>query len=602
MTMRPRLSEWRMYRRAVTLLSRYIPRFFLWIALHGALMALVPFVELILLARVADTLSTGGDASSVWLLSVIALAVLFLTALAEAWFRRAKEAKWELLYRAVDRLLVDKLLSMDQAEADDPSVRGQLKHIKEVTEALGGGLVRLPDIIQDLCRGFVGALTATILSVIILPTMPIERSLPMILLWIFLLVMTVWGSERARRKRQTSSQRIVDIDRVYYAFLETMSDSSKAADMRLYRQDRTVARYLEEAEQRFFEKQGLKRRRAHGLSAVGRALAASLPTLWIGCSLTLMTWMFLEGAIGLGAFLGGLGAWCALPRTWGWLVQGASIMRENAVELAMLFRFLDTPHRLYQGSLTTEKRADREYEITFRHVSFTYPSQATPALSDVSVTLRSGSRTAIVGENGSGKSTFIKLLCRLYDPDEGEILLNGIDIRKYRREEYIGLLAVVFQDFQLFDRPVAENVAGSSDPDEERVAQCLRDAGADAVALLSQTDIRSLSDGDAQKTAIARALYKDAPFLLLDEPTASLDPAEEAALYANLDRIIDDRTAVYVSHRLASCRFCDEILVLEDGRLTEQGTHEALLSQKGRYHAMWTAQAMYYKENRSEEL
>ena len=181
-----------------------------------------------------------------------------------------------------------------------------------------------------------------------------------------------------------------------------------------------------------------------------------------------------------------------------------------------------------------------------------------------------GSRLAVVGMNGSGKTTFIKLLCRLYDPEEGEILLNGIDIRKYRYDDYIRLFSVVFQDFQLMALPIDQNVAGSASVDAGRAMDCLTRAGfSDRLAAMPKGTATwlykdldengvEISGGEAQKIAIARALYKNAPFIILDEPTAALDPIAEADIYSRFNDIAGDKTAVYISHRLSSCRFCDE--------------------------------------------
>ena len=218
-----------------------------------------------------------------------------------------------------------------------------------------------------------------------------------------------------------------------------------------------------------------------------------------------------------------------------------------------------------------------------------------------------GKRLAIVGENGSGKTTFIKLLCRLYDPQEGQILLNGIDIRKYRYDDYMRIFSVVFQDFQLICQPLGANVAGSLDYDRQRVQQALVDAGfGDRLATMEKgldtmlykdltQDGVEVSGGEAQKIAIARALYKNAPFIILDEPTAALDPIAEAEIYAKFDDIAKGKTVLYISHRLSSCKFCDEIAVFANGSVIQQGTHQDLLADEtGKYSQLWNAQAQYY--------
>ena len=219
-----------------------------------------------------------------------------------------------------------------------------------------------------------------------------------------------------------------------------------------------------------------------------------------------------------------------------------------------------------------------------------------------------GKRLAIVGKNGSGKSTFIKLLCRLYDPTEGEIRLNGVDIRQYDYEEYLNIFSVVFQDFKLFSFSLGQNVATAMEYDREKVEQCLTKAGLSErlssmrlgpdTALYKDFESEGveISGGEAQKVALARALYKDAPIVVLDEPTAALDPIAEAEVYTKFNEIIGDKTAIYISHRLSSCKFCDEIAVFEEGAVVQRGSHEELLKEAdGLYHALWTAQAKYYE-------
>ena len=285
-------------------------------------------------------------------------------------------------------------------------------------------------------------------------------------------------------------------------------------------------------------------------------------------------------------------------------------MRNNASFLEQVFAFLDIPNPMYQGSLTVEKRRDRSYQVEFRNVSFRYPGSDTYALRNVSMKFVIGRRLAVVGMNGSGKTTFIKLLCRLYDPTEGEILLNGIDIRKYNYAEYMNLFSVVFQDFKLFALKLGENVASKAEYDRHLAADCLEKAGfAENLAKLPRgldtflykdydKDGVNVSGGEAQKIAIARALYKDAPFIVLDEPTAALDPIAEAEIYSKFNDIVGDKTAVYISHRLSSCKFCDEIAVFHEGAVVQQGTHDELLADEtGMYHQLWHAQAQYYTES-----
>jgi ATP-binding cassette subfamily B protein len=215
---------------------------------------------------------------------------------------------------------------------------------------------------------------------------------------------------------------------------------------------------------------------------------------------------------------------------------------------------------------------------------------------------------AVVGMNGSGKTTMIKLLCRLYDPTEGIITLNGVDIKKYNYDEYMAIFSVVFQDFKLFSFTLSQNVAASVAYDSEKMAQTLTKSGFDSrlenmpkgIETYLYKDFEEdgveISGGEAQKIALARALYKNAPFIVLDEPTDALDPIAEFEIYSKFNEIVGDKTAIYISHRLSSCRFCDDIAVFHEGELIQRGSHDALIAdENGKYYELWNAQAQYYE-------
>ena len=267
--------------------------------------------------------------------------------------------------------------------------------------------------------------------------------------------------------------------------------------------------------------------------------------------------------------------------------------------------FIAQPSMAYDGTLPIEKRDDGQYEFAFHDVSFSYPGTNIPVLEHVTLSFAVGEKTALVGRNGAGKTTLIKLLCRLYEPTSGHITLNGIDIRKYNYKEYTQAFSVVFQDFHLFSLPLDENIAAGTEIDEAALQSSLAKVGlTDRVQQLPQ-GVRTrlynnngsgvdLSGGEAQRTAIARALYKDAPFVILDEPTAALDPIAEAEIYKQFSQMTAGKTAVYISHRMSSCKFCDRIIVLDHGRIAEDGTHDTLLANHGIYANLYETQAQYY--------
>lgn len=286
--------------------------------------------------------------------------------------------------------------------------------------------------------------------------------------------------------------------------------------------------------------------------------------------------------------------------SWAYLHRNRNMMDEYLAYLAL-------PEVKKKGTIPVQKRKDGRFLIEFRNVSFRYPGTESYVLKNINVRLRIGECAALVGPNGSGKTTFVKLLTRLYDPTEGVILLNGVDIRKYRYEEYMKLFSVVFQDFQIFSFSAAEYIAGSSQVDRAKAMDAVRRAGLEELAGRMPDGLDSLigrdfseegfelSKGETQKLAIARAIYKNAPFVILDEPTAALDPVAENEIYTRLHEIIGNKTALLISHRLSACRFAGEILVFEKGAVVQQGNHEKLQNTQGLYRKMWEAQAGYYQ-------
>lgn len=270
--------------------------------------------------------------------------------------------------------------------------------------------------------------------------------------------------------------------------------------------------------------------------------------------------------------------------------------------------FLNYPDALEKGS---EKISEGEHVIEFRDVSFKYPRAEEYVLEHVNLTIKPGEHLSIVGLNGAGKTTFIKLLCRLYDVTGGEILVDGRNIRDYSEEEYRKLFAVVFQDFKLFAFSLEDNIemgdVEKSEDSDEKVLEALRlsglyedamklDNGVDTVLFKSFDEHGTeLSGGQQQKAAISRALYRDAPVVILDEPTAALDPLAEYEIYRKFDTLVHNKSAIYISHRLSSCKFCDRIAVFADKTVKEYGTHDELVNLKdGLYAEMFRAQAQYY--------
>lgn len=424
------------------------------------------------------------------------------------------------------------------------------------------------------------------------------------------------------------AQSLMVSKRAYKYMSDAMNDRKKIQGERIsgYYIDITGQSYQNGKDIRIFDERELIMREyekgaADAISVWNRALPKMRAVSLLMClpALTAKLLMYgfaalraISGALSVGEVIGFLLYFSRIIKGINSMVHGLGNISVDVDFLDDALKFLDIPDEKYKGTLPTEKRDDNEYEFEFKNVWFKYPNSEQYVLRGVNLKWRIGEKMALVGKNGCGKTTLIKLLCRLYDPTEGEITLNGIDIRKYKYEDYMALFSVVFQDSGLFSFSIAENVSAEESYDVKRVKDCVvraglgerisrMDSGIDT-CLYKDFDENGveISGGEAQKLCLARAIYKGAPFIVLDEPTASLDPISEHDIYTKFNGIVGTRTAVYISHRLSSCRFCDEITVMDSGEVVERGSHESLLTLGGTYKSLWEAQAEYYKETAGE--
>lgn len=292
------------------------------------------------------------------------------------------------------------------------------------------------------------------------------------------------------------------------------------------------------------------------------------------------------------------------------ILDGFATLHKQSLDISIFREFLDEPEifRFEDGDPIPESSGGN-YELVLENVSFRYPNAEDFTLKNINLTLRPGEKLAVVGLNGAGKTTLIKLMCGLYDPTEGRVLLNGTDVRNFNRNDYYKLFTAVFQQFNLIAATVAQNIAQSiEDVDIPLVWECLEKAGlTEKVRALPKgidtllerrvyDDAAEFSGGETQKLMLARALYKNSPFIILDEPTAALDPIAEADMYSKYNQMTASRSSVYISHRLASTRFCDRVIFLENGVITEEGTHEKLISRGEGYARLFEVQSRYYRE------
>lgn len=590
--------------------------YFIASGLDEVLSALVPYVLIFISSLIISELAGACRPHQIRKLIVFALVLSAAVRLPAALLHRWAEVEKETAGQLVRKICTKKMTELDYADIDRQQVYALYSTIMQNRNWAGWGIQRTLEIYTDSVKALTSVIAGVLFSASLF-TSTVSYSSPaaflnsplMMALLICICAAVLYFSSvlrgRADRYFAEYDQEARLGNRIFSFYPRTAFEKERAEDMRMYDQYEKICRpYLSGAD--IFGPDSSIARAAKGPMGFDEALLGGLSVVFtagIYLYAGIKAW---GGAFDLGLLTRYIGAASQLFEGFSLLAVTLSVMKSNTRFLELEYEFLDIPSRMYQGSLTTEKRSDRAYDIEFRDVSFRYPDSEAWALRHVNMKFRIGERLAVVGENGSGKTTFIKLLTRLYDPTEGEILLNGIDIRKYRYDNYTALFSVVFQDFRLAALPLGENVAGAARYDRGRVLRCLEEAGFDLKKdvftkgidtslyhILDEKGVQ-VSGGEAQKIAIARALYHDAPFIVLDEPTAALDPLAEAEIYSRFNEIITDRTAVYISHRLSSCRFCDEIAVFDHGRIVQQGSHDELVQQEGRYRELWNAQAKYY--------
>jgi len=620
----PWKEAWQLNRRALLLIYRKYPRMVWSTVADNIWGALTPYVGISLSALIIEELSGNRDLSRLAMLILITLLSSALISLVSALLQRYREiADAASRHHKIRYILSEKMLDMDFNVIDNPNTHQKLSTILQYENGGGWGISRVLSGFGNLLSSISNLSGGIILTVTLFTSrvsdqagnMAFLNSPLFIVVILGVMLLTTWLSPALSVKGNSYKAINAELHNLanrLFGYWGWLGNNTKlAADMRIYRQDKLCDKYNGNKTDTFGS-QGIFAKLSWGI--VGFYHCASTA---VACIFTLIVYLFVcvkawAGAFGIGMvtqYIRSVSKFCG---GMGHLFNTVGDMRNNASFLKQIFDFLDIPNEMYQGSLTIEKRNDRKYEVEFRDVSFRYPGSEAYALHHVNMTFQVGQRLAVVGQNGSGKTTFIKLLCRLYDPTEGIILLNGIDIRKYDYQEYLSIFSVVFQDFQLLDFTLGQNLAAKIDYDKSLAEHCLEKAGfgerlkelpAGTDTYLEKTfsdDGVSLSGGERQKVAIARTLYKNAPFIVLDEPTAALDPMAEAEIYSRLNDIIEDKTAIYISHRLSSCRFCDDILVFDRGAVVQQGNHDTLVADlKGKYHELWHAQAQYYADSSS---
>lgn len=573
--------------------------------------AVMPFINIWFTSKIIDLLDGGTSMSDLAVYIGLAVginAVLFFINyfLGDIYFMFRS-----LMYNKELQNISAKLFKAEYQKLESSDFKELIHKHSEAQDRVFSSFVQFSWMMRDFISG---AVTLIISVIIIIPLLKIGFTKtgdtyfesPVFLLTIFgaiaiMAVIILIVATQMNKAWFKAGDEYSRLDRIFYYFLNMFSDYNTGKEIRLYKEqnliEHTATDKLLTDGEKLIKKASLHTAKSSSFVAILGALVGFGIYLFIGVK-------GLYGLFGIGSLVLYCGSFMQIING----IMKMAVTFGKTAEMVPLvnyyFKIVNANDNMTYG----EKELDLsdKFEIEFKNVSFKYPNTENYALQNINLKINNGEHLAVVGRNGSGKTTFIKLMCRLYDVTDGEILINGINIKEYSKESIIKLYSVVFQDFKIFSTTLAQNISANEEYDKERLYDTLDKANIkDRVLAMENKESTYLykdldksgveiSGGEAQKLALARALYKDSPVVILDEPTAALDPVAENEIYNRFNSFVDNKTAIYISHRLSSCVFCNRIAVFDKSQLVETGTHQGLLNVNGKYNELWNAQAKYY--------
>ncbi len=576
------------------------------------------FINLYLVKLIINAFVKGKTKEEILFLCLIALISNFVLILIKRFSEETQTNRFRIILYKRDMEINKKTMKLDYEFLEDTDLQLGLTKMREYDNFGNYGIYHVGRHFGAIINSVLTFIFAIIFSINLFmmqsELIPIANWLwntIFILLFFSFSLISILASQKFTSKMQTMFDKdVVFLNRLLRAYMNTNDDYKSGKDVRLYNYNllTNVLKHSNNNVKNFYKRLSHNFFKCNVQTGLMTIFSSLLVYFYAG-------FKAYYGLIELGDIVQYTGIAVLTADAVTLIIMSISSLYANKDYFKTIFDYLNLSNGKYEGSLPIEKRDDNEYEFEFKNVSFKYPKTSKYVLQNVNLKFKIGQRLAIVGMNGSGKTTLIKLLTRFYDPTDGEILLNGINIQKYDYNEYLDIFSVVFQDFKLFSFMLGQNISASMEYDEKRAEEALTKAGFEKALQKMPQGLKTylyqdyeeggieISGGEAQKIAMARAIYKDSPFIILDEPTAALDPISEFEIYSKFDTIIGNKTAVYISHRLSSCKFCNEIAVFDEGKLVQHGSHDALLQDKeGKYHELWNAQAQYYKEEEIEKL
>lgn len=573
--------------------------------------AVMPFINIWFTSKIIDLLDVGtsmSDLAAYIGLAVGINAVLFFINyfLGDIYFMFRS-----LMYNKELQNISAKLFKAEYQKLESSDFKELIHKHSEAQDRVFSSFVQFSWMMRDFISG---AVTLIISVIIIIPLLKIGFTKtgdtyfesPVFLLTIFgaiaiMAVIILIVATQMNKAWFKAGDEYSRLDRIFYYFLNMFSDYNTGKEIRLYKEqnliEHTATDKLLTDGEKLLKKASLHTAKSSSFVAILGALVGFGIYLFIGVK-------GLYGLFGIGSLVLYCGSFMQIING----IMKMAVTFGKTAEMVPLVNYYFEIVNAKDDMKYGEKEIDLtdKFEIECKNVSFKYPNTDTYALQNVNLKIKNGEHLAVVGRNGSGKTTFIKLLCRLYDVTDGEILINGTNIKEYTKESIMCLYSVVFQDFKIFSTTLSQNIAAGEEYDYDKLYKVLDESNIkDRVLKMENKECTYLykdldkagveiSGGEAQKLALARALYKDAPIVILDEPTAALDPIAEHEIYNRFNSFVENKTAIYISHRLSSCVFCDKIAVFDKSKLVESGTHQELLTAGEKYFELWNAQAKYY--------
>ncbi len=556
--------------------------------------AVYPFVNIIIPAMIVDELTTEKDVRNLGFLVLLIVGINFAYKIFNSIIEAVIQKKTSSINIAHEYLIAEITMGLPYEVLEKDKTIQTIKQIKEGQERSGG----VASLIELFC--LLISKVITVLGVVALIT---SLNFGLIVLCAITITINTWIQTKLKNQDIEFFKVLMKHNQKFMYLSSVILNRKYAKDIRLYDASKTFTSKMDEFTMDidyWFKKIGSKKTKY----SIGSHLADSISQIIIYGYLALQ---FIGGGITIALFTMYINTINVFTTTVVEIMQIVLDIYEKQKWLKPTFDFMEYKKVCVEENTSSTINSSNTPIIEFKNVSFRYENSERYAIKNVSLTISYGEKLSVVGLNGAGKTTLVKLLLRLYTPTEGEILIDGVNINEYSLLEYYKLFSVVFQDFQLVATSIRENVIGGVETeDRERLIESLEKSGildrVSKMALQEDTQLYKLLDpegvdlsgSEEQRLAISRALYKNSKIVVLDEPTSALDPKTEYEIYTSMDRLIENKTSIYISHRMTSCIFCDNVAVFENGELTQYGSHKKLIGEDGVYANMFNTQAQYY--------